>query len=57
MWTFNGKELKLGSNDSIPSLTGAQIDSGRITLPPASVTFLAVSERYFSKNNIAEFTF
>jgi heparanase 1 len=41
---LNGSELKLGSNDSIPSMTGVPTDSGRITLPPASVTFLAIPE-------------
>jgi heparanase 1 len=41
---LNGSELKLGSNDSIPSMTGVPTDSGRITLPPASITFLAVPE-------------
>jgi heparanase 1 len=38
---LNGKELKLGADDSIPQLTGAPTPSGQITLPPASVTFLA----------------
>jgi heparanase len=41
---LNGSELKLGSNDSIPSMTGVPTDSGRIALPPISVTFLAVPE-------------
>ena len=41
---LNGSELKLGSGDSIPSMTGVPTNSGRITLPPASVTFLAVPD-------------
>jgi heparanase 1 len=39
---LNGKELKLGADDSIPQLTGVQTASGRITLPAASITFLAI---------------
>ncbi len=41
---LNGKELKLGSGDSTPSLTGVPTHSGQITLAPASITFLAVAE-------------
>jgi hypothetical protein len=41
---LNGNELRLSSNDSIPSITGVPTDSGQIALPPASVTFLAVPE-------------
>jgi heparanase len=41
---LNGNELKLSSNDSIPPINGAPTDSGRITLPPASITFLAFPE-------------
>lgn len=40
---LNGKELKLGSGDSIPSLTGVRTRSGDITLPPWSITFLAIA--------------
>ncbi len=41
---LNGKELKLGSGDSIPSLTGVPTHSGSITLPAESITFLAIAE-------------
>ncbi|MFL6353581.1 MAG: hypothetical protein ACJ74Z_17255 [Bryobacteraceae bacterium] len=41
---LNGNELQLSSNDSIPPMTGAPTDSGRITLPPASINFLAFPE-------------
>jgi hypothetical protein len=41
---LNGSELKLDSNDSIPSMTGVPTNHGPITLPPASVTFLAVPD-------------
>ncbi len=39
---LNGTELKLGSDDSIPQLMGMATHSGQITLPPASITFLAI---------------
>jgi hypothetical protein len=39
---LNGKELKLGSGDSIPSLTAVPTHSGQITLAPASITLLAI---------------
>jgi heparanase 1 len=41
---LNGKELKLGSGDSIPPLTGVPTHSGSITLPAESITFLAIAE-------------
>ncbi len=41
---LNGKELKLGSGDSIPSLTGVPTHSGSVTLPAESITFLAIAE-------------
>lgn len=41
---LNGKELKLESGDSIPSLTGVPTHSGSITLPAESITFLAIAE-------------
>jgi hypothetical protein len=41
---LNGKELKLGADDSIPAFAGVATPAGPITLPPASVTFLAVRE-------------
>ena len=39
---LNGKQLKLGPGDSIPRLNGVRAPSGEITLPPASITFLAI---------------
>jgi hypothetical protein len=39
---LNGSELKLGENDAMPSLTGISKGSGRLTFPPATVTFLAI---------------
>lgn len=41
---LNGKELKLGPGDSIPSLTGVPARSGSVVLPAASITFLAIAE-------------
>ena len=41
---LNGNELRLGSGDSIPKLTGAPAHSGSITLPAASISFLAVAQ-------------
>lgn len=41
---LNGKELELGADDSIPSLTGVLTHSGSIALPAASITFLAIAE-------------
>jgi hypothetical protein len=43
---LNGKELKLGSDDSLPKLTGVSTASGPVTLPPASITFLAVGNAH-----------
>jgi hypothetical protein len=37
---LNGKELSLGSNDSMPELAGVPTQSGPVTLPAASITFL-----------------
>jgi hypothetical protein len=39
---LNGAELKLGENDSLPSISGVETPIGKVTLPPASITFLAV---------------
>jgi hypothetical protein len=39
---LNGTELKLGEDDAIPTLTGISTGSGRLTLPPATITFLAI---------------
>ena len=40
---LNGQELKLGPNDELPNLSGKRILAGRVELPPASITFLAIS--------------
>jgi heparanase len=39
---LNGTDLTLGSNDDLPRLTGVPIPAGDLTLPPATITFLAV---------------
>jgi hypothetical protein len=39
---LNGTVLKLGENDSLPSISGAETPAGKVTLPPASITFLAM---------------
>lgn len=41
---LNGNELELAADDSLPELTGVPAPSGSITLPPASITFLALRE-------------
>jgi heparanase len=41
---LNGKDLTLGSNDELPSLTGAATPAGNVTFAPASITFLALPE-------------
>jgi hypothetical protein len=38
---LNGRELKLGSGDSLPALKGEAVPAGNIPLAPASITFLA----------------
>jgi hypothetical protein len=38
---LNGSELTLGANDALPKMTGASTRAGRVTLAPASITFLA----------------
>lgn len=40
---LNGVELKLGENSALPSLNSAEIPAGRVSLPPLSITFLAVA--------------
>jgi heparanase 1 len=40
---LNGSELKLGEDDAMPNLTGIPTGSGRLTLAPATTTFLAIS--------------
>jgi len=39
---LNGSELKLGQDDALPILTGISTSSGRLTLPPTTITFLAI---------------
>ena len=39
---LNGSELKLGEDDAMPRLTGISTGSGRLTFPPAAITFLAI---------------
>ncbi len=41
---LNGVELKLGDGDSLPALAGTATPAGKVTLPPASITFLAIPE-------------
>lgn len=43
---LNGKELKLGLDDSIPELKGVRTSSGSVVLPPVSITFLAVPDAH-----------
>ena len=39
---LNGGELALGSGDTLPELKGIANRAGRVTLAPASITFLAL---------------
>ena len=39
---LNGNEAKLGDDDAMPRLTGISTGSGRLTFPPATITFLAI---------------
>jgi len=39
---LNGNELKLGAGDEMPRLADVPTPSGRLTLAPASITFLAI---------------
>lgn len=38
---LTGRELKLGSGDALPEMTGQPAPTGKIRLAPASNTFLA----------------
>jgi hypothetical protein len=40
---LNGSDLKLGDEDTLPQLTGTPASAGQLTLPSASITFLAIS--------------
>lgn len=39
---LNGRQLQLGPGDSLPVLAGTVTRPGEVTLPPASITFLAI---------------
>jgi hypothetical protein len=41
---MNGRELRLGAGDELPSLEGEPVPSGRLDLAPASINFLAIPE-------------
>jgi hypothetical protein len=43
---LNGAELGLTASDELPSLHGAAVPAGSVTLAPASITFLAVSNAH-----------
>jgi len=39
---LNGSDLKLGADDALPDFKGAATRSGKVTLAPASITFLSL---------------
>jgi hypothetical protein len=39
---LNGNELKLGTGDALPPLTGVPTQAGRVVFAPVSITFLAI---------------
>jgi heparanase 1 len=41
---MNGRELRLGALDELPSLEGESVAPGRLDLAPASITFLAIAD-------------
>jgi heparanase len=41
---LNGHELKLSENDSLPSMDAVDAKAGKVVLPPASITFLAIPD-------------
>jgi hypothetical protein len=41
---LNGKELKLGADDAIPTLSGTRTPAGRVEFAPKSITFLALAD-------------
>jgi hypothetical protein len=41
---LNGKPLELGKADAVPTLHGVPSPEGRVSLPAASITFLAVAD-------------
>jgi hypothetical protein len=40
---LNGRALALGAGDALPALAGVGVPAGEVSLPPASITFLALS--------------
>lgn len=42
---LNGTVLRLGPDDALPPLDGVALEAGRVTLPPASITFLTMGRR------------
>jgi hypothetical protein len=41
---MNGRELRIGALDELPSIEGEPVPSGRLDLAPASITFLAAAD-------------
>jgi hypothetical protein len=41
---LNGHTLEAGSDGGLPAVTGMRVRAGRITLPPATITFVAFPE-------------
>jgi hypothetical protein len=39
---LNGTILKLGENDDLPALEGAETAAGAVTFAPATITFLTI---------------
>ena len=40
---LNGQPLRLGPDDELPALSSAPVAAGDASLPPASITFLALA--------------
>lgn len=43
---LNGVDLKLGADDTLPTLTGVETKPGEVTFAPASITFLALPKAH-----------
>jgi hypothetical protein len=43
---MNGVDLRLGARDGLPPLTGAPLQSGTVSLAPATITFLAIPQAH-----------
>ena len=41
---MNGRDVRLGVGDELPSLEGEPVAAGRLDLLPASITFLAIAD-------------